>query len=1053
MEHEGGEEGPAPTEDGPAQLHKLPTRAPKRSNSGGDVNLGAAGRSIGFSSPVAATPRRRQTVMSKGKSQSVTGPMGSSSVDASMWVPDDMAPNCCVCKAEFTVYRRRHHCRTCGRVTCDDCSSKRIRGDRTCLLCWDRIGRKMSGLGLPSSDDRAAAGAAGAGGVRKSALFSLIEEERYNRSFVRADGKAVSYSVAGVPDGLPVFLFLGLDSHRHSAAHFEDIARRRGLQLICIDRPGRGRSDPVPVPEVDAEAGAEVDVQGLITEATEAAVVDTIKQLCAKLRIGKAAMVGQSIGAVFAMDCARNEELKDIFEGTTVCLVSPWVPLAARGCNTFLQKASSMPALTSTVGRLGGEMMVKQVGDMARGSSGASEVEKGYLEAPYTQDLIKHVSGLKEGKGSVKNEVFLALHNKGPEEAMERCRGVIHPVKIWHGRSDQLVPYAATKWLERSLPSCTSAVIPGGTHALVYDKGSMEEVFTAAQKGVQEARSTARFAARRLSSQLSYVASNVFSPRDDTSPTAAATAAAAAGATAGVMSPRSTKKADPATPSEATVVQEGQAAGKKEDPLNLRKMVAKAISRNASGTPDSSAHSLASATSNSRHNAGTNGGSSGHGSGSGHGNGSGHGSGHGVVGMGSGHGSSGHSLSWHSNGAGGGGSGSGHGTAGRRLSALSSSSTGSRHGPGSSRHGSESAPPPIPENRELVGALDGSGGSGSSSPAGLLGEIGKQFSLALNGSFGHEGSDTGEATMPPPPPPVSKPRDAGVTAEKSLEDTLSHSEKSGVGRMAEGLLKQLDRAVSSISVGDGSGHGSGWGGSVNGAGGSAQGSAHGSVASVGALGSVVGGGARRPSGLVLPWSQQDMDQGRDGGGGRGEDEATNLDADASGDSRFGRAFTGAGAGGGTPHSNDGGRDESMGPAERAFAAAFGSGGGGGGGGAVCSTPRVTSHVKLSFGTPVTERVVSTSTSASVYGTPSRVTPSASVFGTPLRGFAADTAAPSTGSTAGGSGHGSAGPVRKSSFAIEGVVAVDKVAGYEAAMANWPAGKVEGNPAWEEWSSA
>lgn len=55
-------------------------------------------------------------------------------------------------------------------------------------------------------------------------------------------------------------------------------------------------------------------------------------------------------------------------------------------------------------------------------------------------------------------------------------------------RSDQLVPYAATKWLERSLPSCTSTVIPGGTHALVYDKGSMEEVFTAAQKGLQEAR-------------------------------------------------------------------------------------------------------------------------------------------------------------------------------------------------------------------------------------------------------------------------------------------------------------------------------------------------------------------------------------------------------------------------------------------------------------------------------------------------------------------------------------------------------------------------------------
>ena len=43
-------------------------------------------------------------------------------------------------------------------------------------------------------------------------------------------------------------------------------------------------------------------------------------------------------------------------------------------------------------------------------------------------------------------------------------------------------------WLEAALPSCTSDVIPGGTHAFVYDKGGMEEVFAAAHKGVQEAR-------------------------------------------------------------------------------------------------------------------------------------------------------------------------------------------------------------------------------------------------------------------------------------------------------------------------------------------------------------------------------------------------------------------------------------------------------------------------------------------------------------------------------------------------------------------------------------
>lgn len=76
----------------------------------------------------------------------------------------------------------------------------------------------------------------------------------------------------------------GLDSHRHSAAQFEEPARRRGLQLICIDRPGRGLSDPLPSPEgaADADSGgsaeAAAESQDLMSEAIEAAVVDTVKQ-------------------------------------------------------------------------------------------------------------------------------------------------------------------------------------------------------------------------------------------------------------------------------------------------------------------------------------------------------------------------------------------------------------------------------------------------------------------------------------------------------------------------------------------------------------------------------------------------------------------------------------------------------------------------------------------------------------------------------------------------------------------------------------------------------
>ncbi|KAG8225430.1 hypothetical protein J437_LFUL004251 [Ladona fulva] len=42
------------------------------------------------------------------------------------WVPDGMAPRCMSCEAVFTVVRRRHHCRNCGKVFCARCSSNSV---------------------------------------------------------------------------------------------------------------------------------------------------------------------------------------------------------------------------------------------------------------------------------------------------------------------------------------------------------------------------------------------------------------------------------------------------------------------------------------------------------------------------------------------------------------------------------------------------------------------------------------------------------------------------------------------------------------------------------------------------------------------------------------------------------------------------------------------------------------------------------------------------------------------------------------------------------------
>lgn len=43
-----------------------------------------------------------------------------------IWIPDVEAPRCMSCAANFTVVKRRHHCRNCGKIFCARCSSNSV---------------------------------------------------------------------------------------------------------------------------------------------------------------------------------------------------------------------------------------------------------------------------------------------------------------------------------------------------------------------------------------------------------------------------------------------------------------------------------------------------------------------------------------------------------------------------------------------------------------------------------------------------------------------------------------------------------------------------------------------------------------------------------------------------------------------------------------------------------------------------------------------------------------------------------------------------------------
>ncbi|KYQ91267.1 putative basic-leucine zipper transcription factor [Tieghemostelium lacteum] len=48
----------------------------------------------------------------------------SSVKELALWYPDEFCSSCTRCKANFTFFRRKHHCRQCGKIFCSKCAKK-----------------------------------------------------------------------------------------------------------------------------------------------------------------------------------------------------------------------------------------------------------------------------------------------------------------------------------------------------------------------------------------------------------------------------------------------------------------------------------------------------------------------------------------------------------------------------------------------------------------------------------------------------------------------------------------------------------------------------------------------------------------------------------------------------------------------------------------------------------------------------------------------------------------------------------------------------------------
>ncbi|XP_051992509.1 pleckstrin homology domain-containing family F member 2-like [Xyrauchen texanus] len=69
---------------------------------------------------------------------------------AATWIPDMASAICMRCSERFNVTNRRHHCRMCGFIVCNDCSKNRAMlhniSSRPVRVCWHCMNNMQDGL-------------------------------------------------------------------------------------------------------------------------------------------------------------------------------------------------------------------------------------------------------------------------------------------------------------------------------------------------------------------------------------------------------------------------------------------------------------------------------------------------------------------------------------------------------------------------------------------------------------------------------------------------------------------------------------------------------------------------------------------------------------------------------------------------------------------------------------------------------------------------------------------------------------------------------------------
>jgi pimeloyl-ACP methyl ester carboxylesterase len=280
--------------------------------------------------------------------------------------------------------------------------------------------------------------------------------------FRTGDGRALEYLEVGDPGGQPVVYLHGTPGTAGSAALLDEAARRQGVRLLAVSRPGYGESATTP--------------PGLVS------VGHDVGELTSGMGVGEFAVLGASGGGPFALatGVALTTRVRHVLVAAgpgPYHLIAPEV-LAPEDVEALDLLAggdvqSAVATVTAQVSRDFDAMMQVPASEFETAFTGNIPPSERYFDTRPEDRTIFFADvrrGLERYDGFVRDN----LSWLGPWDL--DLGDVVAPVQLSYGGSDSMTPATHGEWLAAHLPTATLTIHPDAGHGEVCF-GLVEQLF------------------------------------------------------------------------------------------------------------------------------------------------------------------------------------------------------------------------------------------------------------------------------------------------------------------------------------------------------------------------------------------------------------------------------------------------------------------------------------------------------------------------------------------------------------------------------------------------